>query len=82
MKNGLYFFRKPFFVGYTTLRHLNLVFIFNFVVAENVEASVRVEHLKLTLRYLRSLKIIRPKEIKSKLQSLMAANQVRDVLER
>ncbi len=58
----------------------NLVFIFNFVVAENVEESARVEHLKLALRYLRSLKTIRQNEIKSKLQSLMAANQVWDVL--
>jgi hypothetical protein len=58
----------------------NLVLIFNFVEAEDVPESVRIEHLKLALRYLRSLRSIRSEEIKSKLQSLMTANQVWDVL--
>jgi len=58
----------------------NLVLIFNFVEAENVSESVRIEYLKLALRYLRSLRSIRPEEVKSKLQSLMTFNQVWDVL--
>ncbi|HRJ14340.1 MAG: hypothetical protein IAE84_07870 [Saprospiraceae bacterium] len=58
----------------------NLLLIFNFVEAEDVPESVRVEYLKLALRYLRSLRNIRPEEVKSKLQSLMTFNQVWDVL--
>ncbi len=58
----------------------NLVLIFNFVEAEDVPESVRIEHLKLALRYLRSLRSIRPEEVKTKLQSLMTFNQVWDVL--
>ena len=59
----------------------NLALIINFVEAESVPESVRVEHLKLALRYLQGLKIIRSEEIKSKLKYLMTANQVWDVLE-
>lgn len=59
----------------------NLVLIFNFVEAERVPESVRVEFLKIALRYLQALNIIKPGEIKSKLQSLMFTSQVWDVLE-